>query len=174
MRQISIYHYIIFLNNCYSIQVLNVLVCLLYTLKLSVLLSIMKLLSLYYVATLNLRIFYLYLRIIEYEVIIVNIFYFNWLILTFLFWLWWSTSSSMWPINSNIHILIGVSYIHSILVQNVLLIHKILKILIIICLIGLLSLMTIVARKLIISEYAISSLKCFIFSFLCTEFFFFY
>jgi hypothetical protein len=80
----------------------------------------------------------------------------------------------MWSINSNIHILIRISYIHSILVQNVLLIHKIFEILIIIWLISLLCLMTIVSRKLIISKYSISSLKCFIFSFLSTKFFFFY
>lgn len=125
----------------------------------------MELLSLHYIATLYLRIFYLYLRIIEYKIIIIDILNFYRLILAFLFWFWRSTSSCMWPINSNIHILIRVSYIHSILVQNVFLIHKIFKILIIIWLISLLSLMTIISRKLIVSKYTISSLKCFIFSF---------
>jgi hypothetical protein len=80
----------------------------------------------------------------------------------------------MWSIYSNIHILIRVSYIHSILIQNILLIHEIFKILIIIWLICLLCLMTVVPRKLIISENTISSLKCLIFSFLCSKFFFFY
>jgi len=174
MRQITINHNVVLFYNSYSIQILNVLVSLLYTLKLTVLLSSMKLLCLDYIATLYLRIFNLYLRIIEYEIVIVDILYFNWLILIFLFWFWWSTSSSMWSIYSNIHILIRISYIHSILIQNILLIHKIFKILIIIWLICLLCLMTVVPRKLIISENTISSLKCLIFSFLCSKFFFFY
>lgn len=174
MRQITINHNIILFNNCYSIQILNVLVCLLYTLKLTILLTSMKLLCLNYVSTLYLRIFYLYLRIIEYEIVVVDILNFDRLILIFLFRFWGSTSSSMWSIYSYIHVLIRVSYIHSILIQNILLIHKIFKVLIIIWLICLLSLMTIVSRKLIISKNTISSLKCFIFSFLCTKFFFFY
>ena len=139
----------------------------------AVLLPIMELLSLYYISTLYLRIFYFYLRIIKYEIVIIDILNFNRLILAFLFWFWRSTSSCMWSINSNIHILIRISYIHPILVQYVLLIHKIFEILIIIWLISLLCLMTIISRKLIISKYSISSLKCFIFSFLSTKLFFF-
>jgi len=153
---------------------LNVLVGLLYTLKLTILLTCMKLLCLNYVATLYLRIFNLYLWIIENEIVIVDILNFDWLILIFLFWFRGSTSSSMWSIYSNIHVLIWISHIHSILIQNILLIHKILKILIIIWLICLLCLMTIVSRELIISENSISSLKCLIFSFLSTKFLFFY
>ena len=175
MRHISIHHYIVFFNYCDPIHILIELVRFLHILELTILLTIVKLLCLYYIASLHLWILYLNLRIIEYEIVIINVFYyFNWLILVFLFWFWWATTSRMRTIYSNIHILIRESYIHSILIHHILLIHKIFKILSIILLVILLALMSIISRKLIISENSISPLKCFIFSFLCTKLFLFY
>lgn len=174
MGHISIHHYIIFFYYCDPIHVLIELVRLLHVLELTILLPIMELLRLYYVASLHLWILYFNLRIVEYEIVIINIFYyFYWLVLAFLFWFWWATTSSMRTIYSNIHVLIREPYIHSILIHHILLIHEIFKILAIILLVILLCLMSIVSRKLIISENSISSLKCFIFSFLSTKLFFF-
>jgi hypothetical protein len=96
MGHISIHHYIIFFYDCYSIHILIILCCLLNILRLTILMPIMKLLRLYNVSSLHLRIFYLNLRIIEYEIVIINVFnYFNWLILVFLFWFWRAATPSM-------------------------------------------------------------------------------
>ena len=96
VKHISIHHYIIFFYDCYSIHYLIILVSLLNILKLTVLLPIMKLLQLYNVSSLHLRIFYLNLWIIEYEIVIINVFnYFNWLILAFIFWFWRANTPSM-------------------------------------------------------------------------------
>ena len=91
MRHITVHNYIILFYYCYSIYVLSILIILLHILKLVSLriqlLIVMKLLCLNYITTKHLRIFNFYLWIIKYVIVVIYVFYyFNWLILIFLFW----------------------------------------------------------------------------------------